>query len=213
MTEKVNTHQTKSTIPDNDKHDFVIQEHNSSCTKKIDVKCHKCGEQEHIIWKPGMICPICGSTAFEPLVKIEISETETLEDTENVQIARQPIQFKLPNISLYKVCTIGALIIMTLVWGRIGWFIYMETHKKTPGPSPDYGWRYACVHCDHQFSEKPMIPPAICPLCGQKESYVIYRCMKCRKAFTLLKKDKVPQCTHCHSTLIKPAQARIPVTN
>ncbi len=213
MSEEVKAQQAKSEATKPNKQQFVMQEKNASQAKKIDVKCHKCGEQEHIIWKPGTLCPMCGSTAFEPLVKIELVESEEIENTENIQISRQPIQFKLPNFSLYKVCIIGALVVMILVWGRIGWFIYQETHKKTPGPPADYGWRYACIHCDHQFIDKPLIPPVKCPLCGQEKGYVIYRCMKCKKTFTLLKKDKVPQCTHCHSTLIKPAQARIPIKN
>jgi DNA-directed RNA polymerase subunit RPC12/RpoP len=209
MAEDVKTQNNRQGTEQTDKQ-FVMQVKHTSATKKIDVRCHKCGEQEHICWKPGMLCPICGSNAFEPIIKVELSESEPIEDTSKVQINKQPIQLKLPKFSLYKICTVGSLIIMILVWGRIGWFIFQETHKKIPGPPPDYGWRYACTHCDHRFVDKPLIPPARCTLCGQKTGYVIYRCIKCNKTFVLLKKDKVPQCTHCNSTLIKPAQARIP---
>lgn len=186
---------------------FVMQEKEASA-KKIHVRCHKCGEQEYILWNPGMSCPICGSSSFEPIIKVEIDESQQIDPTTHVQVARKSIQFKMPDIPIMKVLTIGGVIFMSLVWLRIGWLVYHEKYSKKPGPPPDYGWKYVCSVCDHSFVDKPRIPPVDCPLCGRQEAYVLYKCLSCKKRFVLLKKDRTPQCTHCHSTLIKPYQAQ-----
>jgi len=183
---------------------IVINECQSDKTPLCEVKCQKCGEKTKLEWKPGMLCPVCGSKTFLPIIKVDnISEQKPTINIIKLEKIEKKLNYKIKikKIASRKNVAIFTATLIALVWIKIGWFLLNNKLNK-PVPPANLFWEYVCGACEYNFIDKPQIPPLICPVCGKKEANMVFYCIDCKTKFPLSDKSKSPRCPKCSSNKI-----------
>lgn len=185
--------------------DFSIEEIQTGNTTQCDVKCNKCGDKRRIEWLPGMECPVCGSSQFFPIIKVDtaLEEKEAKEVKKHNRLTNINFNFSKfkRNFDLKKILSVLCILILIGVWGKIGWFLIAQKLAKPQGPT-HLRWRYVCNVCNHTFTDVPHIPPVECTKCHEKSAYVTFKCLECKKVFPLISRAREPHCPFCNSPKI-----------
>lgn len=182
---------------------FVMRETVSKSIKKYDVKCQQCGEKRRILWQPGMKCPVCNSSQFQPIIKVNLIEEKKVLKESNIKFSTKKLNLNLKKINYKKYLGILLSIFLLGVWIKIGYIMLKDNFKKNISVNQTLKWEYVCSHCGHKFTDIPKIPPIKCPLCGNKTAYITFECLDCKKKFTLKEKSRNPVCPYCSSSRIK----------
>jgi len=195
-----------SAYQDNNKNkaEFVINESNTTKKALCEVKCQQCGEKTKIAWMPGMPCPVCGSKSFLPIIKVDHIEREKNNvNVIKIEKIEKKVNYKqkIKKLASRKNIAILTITILALIWIKIGLFLLNDRLNKSVPPA-NLVWEYYCSKCDHEFYDKPQIPPLVCPLCGKKQANMVFYCLDCKTKFPLSDKEKTPRCPKCTSNKI-----------
>ena len=185
---------TKPTHPD-----VIDAEHS---IPKCLVKCQDCGERQKIVWTAELICSVCGSKKFFPVVKVD-SLTEEPPSTPDIKIEKEKkIRIRIKKKDIRKLAKIFLVLLLVVIWGKIGIMFIEMIYNRNHGQE-NLRWEYHCLTCKHRYTDIPQIAPIRCQICNSKTAYVTFICNDTGKRFTMTDRTKVPRSPYTNSTNIE----------